>query len=174
MRTQQVWTALACLAKDCHIQEFDDGGTIVNLRVLINEMIGGKEHTEGFNVEYRPPRASIERVVAFFRKALKKGAYVWVVGSVKTETYTDREGLERTVNKVRATTLSFMAPAAARAPATPADESDGSEEADMPAVPVAQKAAPTAPDRQSAPEPRPAPVHATLEEGIPFDDPSRW
>lgn len=76
------------------IYHSQDGGVFIRFTVAVNEKIGSKDHTEWYNVLYGSKHA---QEVA---DRMQKGGRVLVVGRLRTQEYTDKNGQGR-----RSTTL---------------------------------------------------------------------
>ena len=81
------------MARDPEIRSFDSGNCVCNVRILINKP-GAKrddgQEPDGFKLEIWGEKAQA------FTDATRKGDLVDVTGRVKSETWTDRNGEQRT------------------------------------------------------------------------------
>ena len=107
------------MARDPEIRSFDSGTCVCNARILINKP-GAKrddgQEPDGFKLEIWGEKAQA------FTDATRKGDLVDVTGRVKSETWSDRNGEQRTglVVMVEEWALAGQPRQAAPAPAQPA------------------------------------------------------
>jgi single-strand DNA-binding protein len=110
---------LGRLSADPEVRYFESGNSVCNARLLVNKP-GAKrddgQQPDGFKLEIWGERAQA------FADAAKKGDMVDVTGRVKSETWTDRTGEQRTGLVIQVEVFSVRprqgaAPAAAPAPA---------------------------------------------------------
>jgi len=110
---------LGRLSADPEVRYFESGNSVCNARLLINKP-GAKrddgQQPDGFKLQIWGERAQA------FADAAKKGDMVDVTGRVKSETWTDRTGEERTGPVIQVEVFSVRprqgaAPATAPAPA---------------------------------------------------------
>lgn len=110
---------LGRLSADPEVRYFESGNSVFNARLLVNKP-GAKrddgQQPDGFKLEIWGEQAQQ------FADAAKKGDMVDVTGRVKSETWTDRTGEQRTGLVIQVEVFSVRprqgaAPAAASAPA---------------------------------------------------------
>ncbi len=97
-------TLVGNLGKDPEVRHFENGGSVARITVATNESYKDKEgnwqtQTEWHNVIAW--RSNADRA----EKELKKGSMVFVEGKLKTRSYKDNNGVDRTITEVEATTL---------------------------------------------------------------------
>lgn len=90
------------LGDDPEIQTFQNGGKIANLSIATSERWTDKntgnrvEHTEWHKVVLNQGLADVAA------QYLKKGSQVYIEGRIRTEKWTDKDGIERYTTKIRA------------------------------------------------------------------------
>jgi single-strand DNA-binding protein len=95
------------LGKDPEERSFPDGSPVCNITVACSEKYKDKqgeqkEVTEWINVVFFGKLAEIAG------QYLKKGSSVYVEGKLKTEKYTDKNGIEKYSTKVVANTMQML------------------------------------------------------------------
>ena len=95
------------LGKDPESRSFPDGSPVCNISVACTEKYKdksgeSKEVTEWVNVVFFGKLADIAA------DYLKKGSSVYVEGKLKTEKYTDKNGVERFATKVIASSMQML------------------------------------------------------------------
>jgi single-strand DNA-binding protein len=107
---------LGRLSADPEVRYFESGNSVCNARLLINKP-GAKrddgQQPDGFKLEIWGERAQA------FADAAKKGDMVDVTGRVKSETWTDRTGEQRTGLVIQVEVFSVR-PRQGAAPSAPA------------------------------------------------------
>lgn len=103
MAFQQV-TVLGNLGKDVESRFTADGKQVTSFSIAVTEKHGGKEHTEWFNC------VSFGKTAEVAAQYLAKGSKCLVIGKLKTEKYTNKEGAEKTAVKVIVDRLSLESP----------------------------------------------------------------
>jgi single-strand DNA-binding protein len=107
---------LGRLSADPEVRYFESGNSVCNARLLINKP-GAKrddgQQPDGFKLEIWGERAQA------FADAAKKGDMVDVTGRVKSETWTDRTGEQRTGLVIQVEVFSVR-PRQGTAPSAPA------------------------------------------------------
>jgi single-strand DNA-binding protein len=107
---------LGRLSADPEVRFFESGNSVCNARLLVNKP-GAKrddgQQPDGFKLEIWGERAQA------FADAAKKGDTVDVTGRVKSETWTDRTGEERTGRVIQVEEFSVR-PRQGAAPSAPA------------------------------------------------------
>jgi len=95
------------LTKDPESRSFPDGSPVANISVACNEKYKDKQGETKEVVEYIN--------VVFFGKLadvvsdyLRKGSSVYVEGKLKTEKYTDKQGIEKYSTKVVASSMQML------------------------------------------------------------------
>jgi single-strand DNA-binding protein len=95
------------LTKDPESRNFPDGSPIANISVACNEKYKDKQGEMKEVVEYIN--------IVFFGKLadivadyLRKGSSVYVEGKLKTEKYTDKQGIEKYSTKVVASSMQML------------------------------------------------------------------
>jgi single-strand DNA-binding protein len=97
---------LGRLGKDPIIRRLDNGRVVANLTLATNESYNRDgqrmESTEWHNLEMWDNQANTAE------KYMKKGDLLYVEGKIRTDRYTDAEGQERQVRKIRVTSFQMM------------------------------------------------------------------
>ena len=95
------------LTKDPESRSFPDGSPVANISVACNEKYKDKQGEMKEVVEYIN--------IVFFGKLadivadyLRKGSSVYVEGKLKTEKYTDKQGIEKYSTKVVASSMQML------------------------------------------------------------------
>jgi single-strand DNA-binding protein len=95
------------LGRDPEIKHTSDGTAIASFSVAASEKWKGKdgqqqEHTEWFNC------SAFGRTAEVAGEYLRKGAAVYVEGSLRTETYTGKDGAEKKTIKLRVQSIQML------------------------------------------------------------------
>lgn len=96
------------LGADPDVRVFNNGDKIATVSVATSERWTDKrtgerkEHTEWHRVVFGGRLAEIAE------QYLKKGAKVYVEGSIKTKKWTDKQGVDRTSTEIRASSLQML------------------------------------------------------------------
>ncbi len=94
------------LGKDPVVRRLDNGRIVANATLATNDYYtrdGQRlENTEWHNLEMWDKHAEIAE------KYLKKGRVIYVEGKIKTDKFTDSEGQEKQVRKIRVQTLQLV------------------------------------------------------------------
>ncbi|WP_080059269.1 single-stranded DNA-binding protein [Spirosoma aerolatum] len=137
------------LGADPEVRYLDGGAVVATFNVATTEKFTNRngekvEQTEWFRIELWNEQAKVAE------KYLKKGNSVYVEGRLRTETWTDKEGKERTSLRVRANTMQLLG----------SPNSDRSDEVpyEAPRQQVAPAQPASAPRPQAAPAPRQQPA----------------
>lgn len=98
---------LGRLGKDPQIKQLDNGRVVCNVTLATNDYYtdkegNRKESTEWHNLEIWDNQARTAE------KFLKKGSIIYVEGKIRTDKYTDPEGEEKQIKKIRVLTLQMM------------------------------------------------------------------
>ena len=100
-------TIIGNLGKDPESRSFPDGSPVCNISVACTEKYKDKsgelkEVTEWVNIVFFGKLADVAS------DYLKKGSSVYVEGKLKTEKYTDKNGIERFSTKVIASSMQML------------------------------------------------------------------
>lgn len=96
------------LGQDPEVRQFQNGGQVANLSIATSERWTDK------NTGEQKEQTEWHRVTLYNRLAeiagqyLKKGALVYVEGSLHTEKYTDQQGIERYATKIKAQSMQMF------------------------------------------------------------------
>ncbi|MBC8112038.1 MAG: single-stranded DNA-binding protein [Verrucomicrobia bacterium] len=95
------------LGADPEVRHLENGSVVANFNVATTEKYKGKngepvEQTEWFRVEVWDSLAGVAE------KYLKKGGQVYVEGKLRSEKYVDKNQVERTAMKIRATSMTLL------------------------------------------------------------------
>jgi len=95
------------LGRDPEMKHFDNQKVVASFSLATNETTTDKNgekrtETEWFNIEMWDNQAKIAE------KYLKKGSQVYIEGKLKTETWKDKEGLEKSRMKVRVQNFTLL------------------------------------------------------------------
>lgn len=105
------------LGRDPELKYTPSGTAVVNFTIATNEVWKDKEGQKQEHTEWH-------RVVAFGKLAetcgeyLRKGKQVYVEGSIRSRTYKDREGAEKTAMEIRLDTMVMLGRIEGGRPAT--------------------------------------------------------
>lgn len=134
---------------DPDYRALDGGNRVVRLRLATTEKYktndGTKEQTEWHNIE------AWQNLADIIDKWVKKGDKLYVEGSIRTRTYTDKNDVERTSTSIIAKEIKILSP------------KDAPKEKVLQGQPVTPRPAPTTP--QPAPAEIPLPP---LVDELPF------
>lgn len=147
---------LGNLGSDPEIRSLPSGSKVASFSIATSEAYNNKEgqrveQTEWHRVELWDGLANIAE------QYLKKGRTVYVEGKIRTEEYTDKDGIARKTTKIRGTSMTLVG-------GNPDNAANGGGQ------PQGGYAAP-APQPRPAPTPAPAPVpdfQAGEEDDLPF------
>lgn len=96
------------LGQDPEIRQFTNGGKVANLSIATSERWTDKntgqpkEQTEWHKV------VLYNRMAEIAEQYLSKGSQVYIEGSLYTEKYTDQQGIERYVTKIKAQSMTML------------------------------------------------------------------
>lgn len=174
--SKQLIVVVGFLAADSTFKEFENGDVKLQFRVLVTERLGsGKEHTEGFNCEYRLGREPSEKVRDHYAGIFRKGAQAWVQGAIRTSRFNDEDGETRFISRVMATDIACLKPPPVKTDTGAEDARQNTPAAPAP-TPPAPRARPEAPVTPATPPA--APLQSTAPRAAPaqvvFDDPESW
>lgn len=98
---------LGRLGKDPQIKQLDNGRVVCNVTLATNDYYtdkdgNRKETTEWHNLEIWDNQARTAE------KYLKKGSIIYAEGKIRTDKYTDPEGIEKQIRKIRVLNLQMM------------------------------------------------------------------
>ena len=131
---------------DPDYRALDGGNRVVRLRLATTEKYktndGTKEQTEWHNIE------AWQNLADIIDKWVKKGDKLYVEGSIRTRTYTDKNDVERTSTSIIAKEIKILSP------------KDAPKEKVLQGQPVTPRTTQTTP--QPAPQGNPAPAEIPL------------
>lgn len=96
------------LGQDPTVRQTQNGGVITTISVATSEKWTDKntgepkEQTEWHNITF------FNRLAEVARDYLRKGALVYIEGSLHTEKYTDQQGIERYATKIKAQSMQML------------------------------------------------------------------
>jgi single-strand DNA-binding protein len=95
------------LGSDPEVRNLESGSVVANFNIATSEKYKNKsgelvEQTEWHRLELWDNQAKVAQ------QYLKKGDQVYVEGKLRTEEYTDKDGISRRSTKVRVTTLTLL------------------------------------------------------------------
>lgn len=98
---------LGRLGKDPVVKQLDNGRLVCNIPLATNDYYtdkegNRKENTEWHNLEIWDNQARTAE------KYLHKGSIVYIEGKIRTDKYTDQDGQERQLKKIRVLNLQMM------------------------------------------------------------------
>jgi len=128
MSFQQV-TVLGNLGRDVETRYMPDGKQVSSFSIGVSEKHKGNEHTEWFNC------VSFGKTAEVASQYLKKGSKCLVIGKLKTEKYTNKDGVEKTAVKVIVDRISLESQKTSNSAPTPQENRSnekGSGFGDMP------------------------------------------
>lgn len=134
---------LGNLGSDPEVRSLPSGSKVATFNIATSEAYNNKEgqrveQTEWHRIELWDGLANIAE------QYLKKGRTVYVEGKIRTEEYTDKDGIVRRTTKIRGTSMTLVG-------GNP--ENSGASQSQ-----AAYSAAPTPQPSRPAPAPMPAPV----------------
>jgi single-strand DNA-binding protein len=95
------------LTKDVESRSFPDGSPVANIFVACNEKYKDKQGEIKESVEY-VNIVFFGKLAEIVGKYLSKGKQIYVEGKLKTEKYTDKNGIERWTTKVIASSMQML------------------------------------------------------------------
>ncbi len=151
---------LGNLGSDPEIRHLDGGSMVARFNIATSESYTNRngervDQTEWHRIELWDNLAKVAE------QYLKKGNQVYVEGKIKTETWKDKDGVEKSGVRIRATSMTLVG----GRPGGDNNQSDGMSEAPAPR----QQAAPTTDMPASRPSPQPAVQARRQPEPTPFD-----
>ncbi|GAB3564105.1 single-stranded DNA-binding protein [Spirosoma luteolum] len=157
---------LGNLGSDPEVRHLEGGSVVARFNIATSEAYTSRtgervEQTEWHRIELWDNLAKIAE------QYLRKGNQVYIEGKIKSESWKDKDGVEKTGIRIRATSMTLVG-------GRP-NAGDGSDNTyDSPAAQAPQQAQPaTAPRPQAAPAPQPAPRQQTARrEPDPVFEPS--
>jgi single-strand DNA-binding protein len=95
------------LGADPEVRHLDGNKAVANFNIATTETYQNKngervDQTEWHRIELWDGLAGVAE------KYLKKGSKVFIEGKLKTDSYTDKEGVNRTSTKIRATSMTML------------------------------------------------------------------
>lgn len=148
------------LGSDPEVRHLESGATVANFNIATSENYTTKEGERVTQTEWH--RIQLwEGLAKVAEKYLKKGSPVYIEGKLKTESWTDKEGNNRTTTRIRGLNMTMLG-------GRPSDQGGSTQQGGS--NPAQRPAAPAAP-AQAAPSPQPAaPMNAKedLEDDLPF------
>jgi single-strand DNA-binding protein len=94
-------TLVGNLGGDPEIRSFQNGGRVATFSVATNEVWKDKSSGERReSVEWHKVEVFNEGLITFVENHLGKGSKVLVEGKIRTERWTDKEGVERFTTKI--------------------------------------------------------------------------
>ena len=125
MASVNKWIGIGNLTKDSEVRYMANGEAVTNITIACNDSY--KDKTTGEKKEV----VEFVRIV-FFRKLaeiagqyLKKGAQVYIEGSLKTRKWQDKEGKDRYTTEIVADTMKMLGSRQGGADAPAPERSDG-------------------------------------------------
>lgn len=150
------------LGSDPEMKYFDGGSVVAKFNIATSEAYNDKngqrvEQTEWHKIELWDNLAKIAE------QYLKKGNQVYVEGRIRTETWQDKEGVQRSGIKIRANSMTLLG--SRQGSGSNADnEGGGNQSASVAAAPANPRPAPP-----RAPEPAPFPTEGGADtDDLPF------
>ncbi len=98
---------LGRLGKDPQVRQLENGRVVCNVTLATNDYYidkdgNRKENTEWHNLEIWDNQARTAE------KYLHKGSIIYVEGKIRTDKYTDQDGIEKQIRKIRVLALQMM------------------------------------------------------------------
>lgn len=95
------------LGSDAEVRYLNEGRAVANVSLATNEYFTDRsgnriEQTEWHRLEMW------DRLAKFAEQYLKKGRQVYVEGKLRTDNWTDKEGVQRTTTRIRVTNLELL------------------------------------------------------------------
>lgn len=146
------------LGSDPEVKYFDGGSVVAKFNIATSEAYNDKngqrvEQTEWHKIELWDNLAKIAE------QYLKKGNQVYVEGRIRTETWQDKEGIQRSGTKIRANSMTLLGSR---------QGGGGGADNENAAAPV-MAATPPRPAPPRAPEPAPFPTETSGDtDDLPF------
>ena len=93
--------------KDPEVRNFENGSIVANFSIATSEKYKNKagetvEQTEWHRLELWEGLAKIAQ------QYVKQGSQIYVEGKIKTEDYTDKDGVARKITKIRVNTMTLL------------------------------------------------------------------
>ena len=93
--------------KDPEVRNFENGSIVANFNIATSEKYKNKagetvEQTEWHRLELWEGLAKIAQ------QYVKQGSQIYVEGKIKTEDYTDKDGVARKITKIRVNTMTLL------------------------------------------------------------------
>ena len=103
------------LTKDPELKKNDDGLITCNLRIAVDDVYSKEDRADFINVTVFGGQAELAE------RYLKKGFMAGISGRIRSEAYTDAQGVKRYPIKVIATNVQFLVPRSSEYPLPEAD-----------------------------------------------------
>jgi single-strand DNA-binding protein len=97
-----MWQGIGRLGKDVEIRFTATGDAVANFSLACGWKSKEKEGTEWVNI------TAFGKLAEICGKYLKKGSQVYIAGSLKTDKYTDKSGVEKYSTKVMAEKMQML------------------------------------------------------------------
>jgi len=107
MASVNKWIGIGNLTKDPDQKAFSDGSFVTNITIACNEKYKDKSGEQKEMVEY-VNISFFGKLAEIAGKYLAKGNPVYVEGKLKTDKYTDKNGIEKYSTKIIANSLQLL------------------------------------------------------------------
>lgn len=155
------------LGRDPEVRTFPNGDRVANVTIATtdkwkdkqsNEM---REATEWHRVVFNG------RLAEIVEQYLRKGAQIYVEGSLRTRKWTDKDGIEKYTTEIRADQMQMLGSRQGMGEPSYGDD-DGGYGRSAPAAPARAAAAPARAAASAAPAARPPSGFDDMDDDIPF------
>lgn len=108
MASVNKWIGVGNLGRDPESRAFPSGGRVTNVTIACTDKWKDrqsgemKEHTEWVRIVFN------DRLAEIAEQYLRKGAQIYVEGSIRTRKFTDQSGQEKFVTEIRADQMQML------------------------------------------------------------------
>ena len=107
MASVNKWIGIGNLTRDPEVKAFSDGTQVTNISIACNEKYKDKSGEQKEVVEYINI-SFFGKLAEIASKYLRKGNPVYIEGKLKTDKYTDKNGVEKYSTKIIANSLQLL------------------------------------------------------------------
>jgi single-strand DNA-binding protein len=157
------------LGRDPELRTFPSGGRVCNVTIATTER--WKDKTSGEMKELTEWHRVVfnDRLAEIAGEYLRKGAQVYVEGSLRTRKWTDKDGIEKYTTEIRGDEMKMLGKREGMGgPGGGDDDGGGYESAPRRAAPAPAARAPSSAPASRAPAGKPASGFDDMDDDIPF------
>ncbi|KAJ1905722.1 hypothetical protein IWQ60_012222 [Tieghemiomyces parasiticus] len=101
-------TLVGRVGSDPEVRAFDNGNSVAQFNMVTTDVFKNKEDEVVERTQWHRIKNYAQHSQDWMADKLKKGSLVYVVGSIRTDTYNDKEGVERNVSYIRSDRIKVL------------------------------------------------------------------